>query len=237
MASSDEEREALELVRRANVALPGLYAWTTTVLYPASFRGVGIAARVAAGVALVALVSGVVVAQKRAALGRALALHVFVFACLFTWVTVGGLLAVDRLEPIKAALGAVGWVVFAFGWGASREPARVPEDDPRVLPGDPLSPRGQLPAYAILVLATSVVGASLPLLLAWRVTRPAHALFAHAVAVVAAVALVSSGAEIAVHRDRWAPIEPQSRRLTQAVVPLAGLALVLIIGVIELMTG
>ncbi len=41
MSPSAEERAALELVRRANVLLPGLYAWAATVLYPAELRGAG----------------------------------------------------------------------------------------------------------------------------------------------------------------------------------------------------
>ena len=54
---------------------------------------------------------------------------------------------------------------------------------------------------------------------------------------VAAVALVSSGAEIAVRRGTWSPVERQTRRLSQAAMPLTALAVVIVLGVIELMTG
>jgi hypothetical protein len=234
---ADDERAPNELVRRANVLLPGVYAWAATVLYPASLHGASLSARIVAGLALVALVAGVVVALRRPGLGRALALHGFVMLCVFAWVLLGSIVAIDRLEPTKAALGGLGWVLFAFGWGGSREPDRVPEDDPRALPGEPLPPRGRPPAGAVLVLSIATVGASLPLLFAWRVTRPAHALFAHAVAIGCAVALVSSGAEIAVARGKWAPVEPQTRRLANAAASLTMLALVIVIGAVELLAN
>jgi hypothetical protein len=236
MSPSAEERDGFEQLRRANVVLPGMYSWASTVLYPASLRGAALSARVAAALALVLLVTGVGVSRRSAALGRALALHGFVAACGLTWVLLGGLVAADRLEPTRAALGVLGWVLFAFGWGSSREHARVPEDDPRVLPGEPLSPRGRLPSGAVVVLGVSIAGAAVPLALAWRVTRSAHALFAEAVAVACALALVSSGAQVAVRRGRWARVEPVSRQVGQATVPLVALAIVLLIGMIELLT-
>jgi hypothetical protein len=234
MPAEAEERAATELVRRANVLLPGVYAWAATVLYPASLHGASVFARTAAGAALAALVTGVAIGRKRPAAGRALGLHAFVALCTLSWILLGTLVAVDRLEPTKAALGALGWVLFAFGWGGSREPEHVPEDDPRALPGDPLSPRGKAPGGAVLVLSLAIAGAALPILLAWRVTRPSHALFAHAVAVVCAVALVSSGAEIAVRRGKWSPVEPQVRRLGNAAASLTILAIVVVVGAIEL---
>lgn len=233
MAADVDERAEAELVRRANVLLPGVYAWAATVLYPASLRGGSVLARIAAGAALASLLSGVALARRRAVIGRALGLHAFVALCVLTWVLLGSLVSVDRLEPTKAALGALGWVLFAFGWGGSREPQHVPEDDPRALPGEPLEPRGKLPGGALPVLGIAITGAALPLLFAWRVTRSAHALFAHAVAIGCAVALVSAGAEIAVRRGKWAPVEPQTRRLGGAAASLTLLAIVFVVGVIE----
>jgi hypothetical protein len=151
-------------------------------------------------------------------------------------VLLGGLVRVDRLEPMKAALGVIGWVLFAFGWGALRKPAAVPEDDPHVLPGDVLPPRGRLPVGAVAVLGAAVSFAVPPLFFAWRVTRADHALFAHAVAILCAIGLVTSGAEVAVRRGRWEPLHPPLRRLSQATVPLAALGIVLLAGIVELLT-
>jgi hypothetical protein len=235
MRAVGEDRAASELVRRANVLLPGVYAWAATVLYPASPRGTPFLARIVASLALASLVAGVALGRLRPALGRALGLSTFVALCLLAWVLLGPAISVDRLEPVRAALGGFGWVLFAFGWGGSREPEHVPEDDPRALPGEALSPRGRLPPGTMLVLGLATAGAAFPLVLAWRVTRSAHALFAHAVAITCAVALVSAGAEVAVRRGRWAPVEPVARRLGQAAASLAILTVVIIVGAVELL--
>jgi hypothetical protein len=214
-----------------------MYAWAATVLYPASLHGASTSARVAAGAAFLALLAGVAVGRLRPSLGRALGLHVFVALCVFAWLLLGSIIAVDRLEPIKAAAGALGWVLFAFGWGGSREPEHVPEDDPRALPGEPLAPRGRLPRGAVLVLSLAIAGAALPLLFAWRVTRSAHALFAHAVAIGCAVSLVSAGADIAVRRGKWTPVEPPMRRLGNAAASLAVLVVVIVVGALEFLAN
>ena len=138
---------------------------------------------------------------------------------------------------MKAALGVIGWVLFAFGWGALRTPTSIPEDDPHVLPGDALRPRGRLPIGAVAVLGGAVVCAAPPLFFAWRVTRADHALFAHAVGILCSIGLVTTGAEVAVRRGRWRPLEPAMRRLSQATIPLTALGIVLLAGVIELLAN
>src|SRR5260221_839676 len=122
MSPSAEERAALELVRRANVLLPGLYAWAATALYPAQVRGAPNVSRLAAFAALVSLVSGVAVGPRRPSLGRALGLYGFVALCALTLLSLGQLVAIDRLEPTNAALGGLGSGIFAFRLRASREP-------------------------------------------------------------------------------------------------------------------
>lgn len=233
----DERADATELLQRTNLLLPGVYAWASTVLYPVTLRGAGIAARVVAGAAVASLVAGSVVNPRRAELGRNLGLYGFVGLSVATWVLLGGLVRVDRLEPLKAALGVIGWVLFAFGWGALRRPASVPEDDPHVLPGDPLRPRGELPTGAMLVLGAAVASAVLPLFFAWRVTRADHALFAHAVAILCAIGLVTTGAEVAVRRGRWEPVMPPLRRLSNATIPLTALGIVVLAGFVELLSN
>lgn len=236
--SAAKDREASELIRAPNVLLSGVYAWAVTVLYPCLGRGPGLAPRITCGVALAFLLSGVVVGSRRSSsLGRLAGLHGFVAFSVITWVLLGSFVAVDRLEPLRAALGGVGWVIFAFGWGSTREPAAVPEDDPRALPGEALTPRGRLPRGAGAVLAVATLAASVPLALAWRVARTPHALLAHAVAIAAAIAVVSSGAEIAVRRGHWSRVEPAGHRFGQATVPLAMLAIALCAGAIHLFAG
>jgi len=229
--------EATELLQRANLLLPGVYAWASTVLYPATLRGSGVIPKVAAGAALASLVAGAFVSPRNADLGRNLGLHGFVGLSAMTWVVLGNLVRVDRLEPMKAALGVIGWVLFAFGWRALRKPTSVPADDPHVLPGEPLRPRGRLPIGAVAVLGGAVVCAAPPLLFAWRVTRADHALFAHAVGILCSIGLVTTGADIAVRRGRWRPLEPPMRRLSQATIPLTALGIVALAGIIELLSN
>jgi hypothetical protein len=237
MSLSTAEHEPAGLLRTQSIALSGLYAWGTTVLYPASLRGAGALSRVVAGLSLVALVLGAVGGRTSTRRRRALALYGFVSLSVLAWALFGNLISIDRLEPTRAALGAFGWVLFAFSWGAPRKPTQVPEDDPRALPGEPLSPRGGLPRGAVWVLALATTGAACPLLLAWRVTRPTHALLGHAVAIVCAVSLVTSGADIAVGRGRWAPVGPLGHRVAQASVPLVLLGIVLVVGLVGLLAG
>lgn len=236
-ADHDERDEATELLQRTNLLLPGVYAWASTVLYPSTLRGAGLGPRIGAGLALVSLVAGAFVSPRKSDLGRNLGLYGFVGLSLTTWILLGNLVRVDRLEPMKAALGVIGWVLFAFGWGALRKPTSVPEDDPNVLPGEPLRPRGRLPIGAVAVLGTAVICAAPPLFFAWRVTRSDHALFAHAVGILCSIGLVTTGAEVAVRRGHWRPLEPPARRLSQATIPLTALGIVLLAGIIELLSN
>jgi hypothetical protein len=237
MSLSAARRETKHSVRTQSVVLSGLYAWAATVLYPVSLHGASLLARVVAFAALLALVSGALLGRRDTLLGRGLALYGFAGLSTASWLLLGGLVGADRLEPTRAALGAFGWVLFAFSWGAAREPRDVPEDDPHAVLGDPLSPRSELPAGASLVLSIATIGAAVPLLLAFRVSRTYHALLGHAVAIGSAVALVTVSADIATRRGRWEPVEPPSRRLTQAAVSLALVGIVLFAGAVALLAS
>jgi len=217
---------------RSNMLLPGLLAWVATVGVPAAERGVGWAPRVLSVVALAAMVAGPIVLGWNPRLGRALGIHLALGASLVTWLLLGPNVGVLHLEPVRAAIGALAWVLFAFGWGSVRARGHVPEDDPRVLPGAALPARGSLPLSATVVVAIGVLGAALPLFSAWRVTRPSHALLAHAVALVAAIALVTGAARIAVDRQSYRPVTPGGARVVAATRPLAALAVVVFFGTI-----
>lgn len=219
---------ARALSARSNMLLPGLLAWVSTVGAPAFERGVGSGARVFACAALVAMVSGPFLTGPRPWVGRAVGIHTTVVLCLATWLSLGANIGVQHLEPVRAAIGAVAWVLFAFGWGATRAPG-TPEDDPRAIPGAPLPARSQLPALATPIFAIGLLGAALTSFAAWRVARPSHALLSHAAAVVSAIALVTSAAKIAVDRQDYKPLTPATLRLGAAVRPLSVLAIALIV--------
>jgi hypothetical protein len=224
----DGEGKRYALSVRANMLLPGLYAWVTTVAYPTTYRGAPGAARVTALLALIALLSGPFLVLERARLARILGIYVFFGLSLATWLLVGELVGVDRLEPVRSALGAAGWALFALGWGSVRRVGSVPEDDPHVLLGPPLTARSQLPVSASVVLGISLVGLAVPLMLAWRVVRLEHALFAHAAALLCALAILHAGANIALgHGVARSPASVR-QRLAAATRPLAVLSLVLL---------
>lgn len=222
------------MVARANMLLPGLYAWVTTVAYPAAQQSAPSVARVSAMGALVALVAGPIVVFERPRLGRALGVLLFVALSVTTWVLLGSGVAVQHLEVVRASLGAVGWALFAFGWGAVRRAGTIPEDDPHVIRGEPLPARGQLPRSALLVYSIGLLGALAVLLLAWRVVRPAEALLSQAVAVVAAIALVGAAARVAVERGRSRPLGAPASRLNAAARPLATAVVLLGLGFVWL---
>lgn len=211
--------------------LPGLYAWLSTVMFPA-FRS-GWPARAMALAALLLLVAGTVMGTRVERVGRALGVWGFLTACIATWLLAADQLAVERLDTVRAASGAIGWALFAFGWGNVRAPGAVPEEDPRAIAGAPLERRGEMPPGAAGVAAVGVLGALAVVLSAWRVRREDHALFAHAVAFVAAVALVSAAAHIAVERGKGV-VAPSGRSLAAASLPLTLAIMLLVIGMMWL---
>ena len=220
---------------RANMLLPGLYAWVTTVAYPTTQRGASGTARATALAALIALLCGPFLVVERPRLARMLGIHAFFGLSLVTWLLLGELVGVDRLEPVRSALGAAGWAIFALGWGSVRRVGSVPEDDPHVLSGPPLTARSQLPVSASIVLGISLAGLTVPLMLAWRVVRLEHALFAHAAALLCALAILQAGANIALGHGGARSASSLRQRLAAATRPLAVLSLVLLATVVVLL--
>lgn len=212
--------------------LPGVYAWVSTVAGPVAARGAPIISRVTAGLALIALIAGPLVALTRPRLGRAIGVYTFVALSLATWLSADALIAMGRLEPVRAGLGAAGWALFAFGWGTVRTLGSVPEEDPNAIAGAPLPARSELPRATLVVFGLGLVGALVPLVLAWRVLRPGHALLAHAAAITAAIATVSAAAKIALARGAWQPVSPPRARLMAATRPLALVSVLLVGGML-----
>ncbi len=220
------------LFARANVVLPGLYAWTLTVALPARSPTVSTAARAAAWTAPALLLAGVAVVHRWPRLARLLAIPLFVGLCVASWALAGSAVSVQRLEPVESWLGGLGWVLFALGWGTAREPGRIPEEDPRVLSGPPLNSRGTLPPGARAVLFGATLAALVPLGFAWISHGPAHALLAQAVALLAALLLVHAASLIAIERGRPRVVMGPPARLRAASSPLMLLGSVLLFGLV-----
>ncbi len=221
---------------RANKLLPGLYAWTATVALPATYPEVGWEARASSVAALVALVLGPWLSPARPALARLFGIHAFVGFSLVTWtlaVRAGVSLAP---EPLRAALGGLGWMVYAFGWGELARPLRVPEDDPHVLGGPALAPRALLPRRASAVIGVGVVGALLLVILAWRVQRVPQTVLGHAVALAASLWILSAATEIAL-TEAQSPRGSAGERLSRASGTLSLLLVLLGVGLLWMVFG
>jgi hypothetical protein len=233
MAASERaapERSLLPDLGRLNLLLPGLYAWVSTVLQPAWSRGTPTLSRVTAALALAPLLLGPWLARRRPVAGRRLGVLGFVALALITWLALGPAIAPSRLEPLRAALGAVGWALFALGWGAPRELGSVPERDPRAVIGPPLPARSEPSRLAGVVLGVALAGVSLLVFLAWRVPRPHVALLAQAVALLASLGLLhaASGVAVALGKPRFMP-DP-SARLSRSTGALGVAALLAALG-------
>jgi hypothetical protein len=223
------------LLLATNVALPGVYAWLTTVAYPAFARGVGGWPRAVAYTALLALAVGALLIGRHPAVARAVGVIGFVALCVLTWVLLGDRLDPERLDSIRAACGAVGWAIFALGWGATERFRPVRTDDTDEAPDKPLAARGHLPRTAVIALALGLVAALTPWLAAWQVKREEHAVLAHGVALVAAIAIVIVASQVVVDREQRLTRPAPRQRVRPAMGSLSALAFVLAAGVVWLL--
>jgi hypothetical protein len=219
-----------ELAARANMLLPGLYAWILTVAIPAFGHNAPSGARVTALGAPVALLTGVALAPSYPRWGRAFGVVGFVGLSLAAWVLLGSAVGTQRLEPVVSALGCLGWLLFSLGCGSIRPLDRLPEEDPRVLSQVPLPAHGALPRGATWVLFAATLGGLLVLGLAWMTRRPAHALLAHAAALLATVAIISVGARVATERGGAPGVLGSLPRIRLAAGPLMTLCGLVLMG-------
>lgn len=224
-------QSALRALRdRANTVLPGLYAWLTTVALPSINHGAPRSARLTALCALVALLAAPVFVNERPLLGRALGIFGFIGGSLLTWLLLGAGLVRNPGDPLLSALGAVGFTLYALGWGSMRRRGAVPEDAPNVILGPPLQPRARPHPIAPFVFGLLLVSALLPVFLAFRVVEAERGLFAHAVAILAAISTITVGSRVATGLGQRRTLPVSAERLNAAAVPLALSALLFGLG-------
>lgn len=220
-----------------NLLIAGTYAWAVTVATPAWSSG-RIPALVCSAGALFALFGGILGSRRLPRAGRALTMAGFLGLSCVTWLVLGPALNVGELEPVRSALGALGWFVFALGWGSVRQPGAVPEDDPRVIREvEPLLPRRALPRATALVFAVAMTVALVPWLLAWNVERREHALLAHVLGLGLAMWLMSAGVQIAVSIGVSRVWAAPRARLTFATPALAWAAALAVVGLAYAVVG
>lgn len=216
---------------RLNLFISGLYAWLATVAWPA-FAASDLGAKLTALGAVGLLIGGLLLAPSFPRLGRGVTMAGFLGLSVLTWVLLGSALEVAQLEPVRAASGALGWMLFAFSWGSVRNVSSVPENDPRVIKSEPLLPRRSLPLSTSVIFGVSIVGGLIPWLLAWRVVGPERALFAHAAGLLCAIAVVVAAAHVAVRRGKPRLATRPNQRLSAASNALAGLVIVAALGIV-----
>jgi hypothetical protein len=219
------------LPERARVLVPGLYAWLLTVGSPVAQPEASLAARLFAALAVAVLVAGVFLENERPKLGRALGVYAFVGSVLVAWCFAGPAIAVGNIDPTRSALGVLGWVLYAFGWGRSRG-SRIPEDSPNVVAGSPLGPRARISRAGLPVVAFSVVAALALEALAFRVERQEPALFAHAVATACALLVLGVGSRVALGLGGRRELASATTRLNSMAPPIAALAVLLGLGLV-----
>lgn len=225
-ASSDPTRSS-----GVNVLVAGLYAWVATVGLPALAQP-ELMARACAAAALLALLVGVALMRRFPLWGRFCTLIGFVGFSAVTWVALGDALSVGRLDPVRAALGGLGWMLFAFGWGAVRRLGSVPEKDPHVIVAEPLAPRASTSLGSTVVFVLAVLLGLAPWFLSWRVVDDGRALLAHAVAFACAVAMIAVGARVSIGLGQARVLPRPGARLNAASSSLAGL---LVLGMLGLL--
>lgn len=208
----------------ASRVVPGLYGWLATVLAPVAQAGASAVARGFAFLSLAALLAAFALLATKPRLARQLGIHGFLFGCFGAWLFLGPQLRSDQLDPVRSALGALGFLLHALAWGAPSRPRAEPPVD-NLLPGSPLQPRVRSPRAASVVLGAGIVLALLPPLVAFGVERPEAALLAHAVALGSGLLLVAAATDVALRIGKPRAPTPWRQRTARAVWSLGGLAL------------
>ncbi len=215
-------------LRRFQSAVPGVYAWALTVA-PAGFaRGASSAAEVAVGIAFLALLLPILAPASKRASASIVALWLFVVASVVAWAISHAHLTPAKLDPTRAVLGALGWLLFALAQAApplSRAPGTtsVPIGD-----GPSSSPRRIFDAVALGIAA---LGSFALFAIGWRVEVAERAVLVRLVLAASAIGLVATATELClIHRERRRPRSTQTR-LRRATPFLVLLAVLLVSGV------
>lgn len=210
--------------------LAALVAWSVT-LAPAAFsRSAPRGAGVLAILALIAGTAGPLFMTTRPRLSRHIGISVFLALAVITWLLASPAIQPARTDPLRAAIGAVAWGVFALSWNERWTSKSSEELDPHApsLPARATLPRLSVPIAAIGVLAGLTYAA-----MAWRVRDVDRALMAHAVAISCAVAVITAAATVATGRGKR-PIGGSRRVTSQALRALILLVALAIVGAVIL---
>jgi hypothetical protein len=233
MAEAIQEQRRRLFLAEASRAVPGLYAWLATVGLPAVQKGAPWSGRAFALLGVLALVGSFVLSTARPRVARWLGVYVFILSCFATWALLDARLRADQLDPIRGALGAVGFLLHALAWGASPgEPDGEALDN--LVPGLPLEPRQRPPRLGSFVLGGGIALGLLPMAIAFGVERPASSLLAHSLALGAGLLVVGTAADVALRVGKPHRLPAWRARASRAIWPIGALTLSLAIGLLWL---
>ena len=216
--------------RGAQAALTAVVAWSVTIAPAALARAAPLPARALGLLALVAGASGPLLAVGRRKLGRHVGISLFLGLTTLTWLLASPAIQPSRLDPVRAALGAIAWGLFALSWSGPRQEMPAPATDPS---SPVLQARATLPPFAAPIAGAGIAVGLGCLVMAWRTRESDRALLAHGVALACAVALISASATIAIGRGKSRRSEARHLQ-TRAVRSLFALAIAVLIGIVAL---
>ena len=173
-----------------DVAIPGLYAWVVTVGWPLHRNAASTWAYGFGAIAFVALAvsSWMVLLPYR--LWSAVAVGAFITASAIVW------FLVDPESLSLGLLGSVGYAAFAVGWVRASGTREVDKD--ALAYALDLPPRRNMSLRAMVALYGGLVGAIVPLALAFRIEDRQRALLGHAVALLGALHLLSIASKLSI---------------------------------------
>lgn len=234
MPSNETERvtKGLSLDRLADLGaagqalVPGVYAWAVTVA-PAAWSRAGTApAKLAASLALVALLSTLI--KQKGSTG-AIGNWVFVLASTIVWVAVPAAVSPAHMHPARGVAGMLGWGVFAFAGAA---PSLDPDAHPAVESEGGLKPRAPVRAGDGAYLGVGVALALALQCVGWSVVTPERAIFVRLVTVGSGVAILSLATTLATARHNVPGSRRLGRALRKSAVMLVAVLLLVAFGVV-----
>jgi hypothetical protein len=219
----------------AQASVPGVYAWGVTVAPAAWSRGAPLLAKVAALLAVLALLGGIVGERFWEGRARTASLWGFVLSSALAWSAAPAALGPLRIDTPRGIAGMIGWALFAFASAAPALQGR--REQQRLVDGDELVPRKALArGDAAFVTGGALVAAALQLI-GWRAATAERELLVRFVALAAGLAVIGAAAEVALARHTARVKRSRSRRLRRSMALLIILALLGLTGVLFALRG
>ena len=214
--------------------LAAVGAWAITVAPLVLTSRASIVTRVLALLCLAPAVAGPQLIGRSHKLSRHVGVTGYVAAVLLTWGVASADQVLASVDTFRAILGAFAWGVYGLAWS---HPWSVPDVDlARAPEGETvgLKPRRKPPNYAVGIAVTGAICALVCLAIGWTIQDPDRAVFAQAVAIAAAVALLTSASTIAVIAGKERSRGRKKLPINRSVINTMALMLVLIIAAVAL---